>query len=136
MPSSRRFRRRVRAYFKYARTAETSDASTKIALRMLTPVDAEPTMDAGIQLAEVGEGVGVGDAAVGVTIGARVTAGVGRGGALGGVAVTRPGALGIFKIIPVRKRVVVVMSLAFAINGYFEPLPYTFCAIIQSESPD
>ena len=92
-------------------------------------------MDAGIKLAEVGEGVGVGNVAVGVAIGARVTAGVGVDGALGGVAVARPGALGIFKTIPVRRRVVVVMSLAFAINGYFTPLPYTFCAIIQSESP-
>ena len=130
-----RFRRRVRAYIKYASTAETSDASTNIALRMSTTVDAEPTMDAGTKLAEVGDAVGVGDAAVGGAISAGVTAGVGRGGALVGVAVTRPGALGIFKTIPVFRRVVVVMSLAFAINGYFTPLPYTFCAIIQSESP-
>jgi len=127
--------RRARAYATYASTADASDASASIALRMLIKVDAGPAMDAGIKLDAVGDGVGVGNAEVGLAVGASVAARVGVDGALVGVRVATPGALGIFRIIPVCKRVVVVMSFTLAINGYFAPLPYTFCAMIQRLSP-
>ena len=130
-----RCKRRARAYATYARIADASEASAQIAARMLIAVDAGPAMDAGIKLDAVGAGVGVGNAEVALAVGASVAARVGVDGALVGVRVATPGALGIFRIIPVCKRVVVVMSFALASNGYFAPLPYTFCAMIQRLSP-
>ena len=102
---------------------------------MLTTVDTGPTIAVGIRLAAVGDGAGVGNADVGIAVGVNVTAGVGENGTGVEVGVDTPGAAGIFKTVPERNRVVVVMSFALAINGYFAPLPYIFCAMIQRLSP-
>lgn len=131
-----RCKRRARAYLKYARIAAASAPSAQSAARIWSASVALSLREAGISHAAVGAGVGVGDASAGALVGARVGKSVGTVGAGVGASVAMPGAFGIFKIIPVRKRVVVVMSFALAINGYFDPLPYTFCAMIQSESPD
>ena len=126
---------RARAYATYDKIAEAIEARMSSALRMLTTVDAGPTIAVGIRLAAVGDGVGVGNADVGIAVGVNVTAGVGENGTSVEVGVDMPGTTGIFRTIPERNRVVVVMSFAFVINGYFAPLPYIFCAMIQRLSP-